>query len=87
MKKTINIEIDAATTPEEVQAARQEVGREIGVRKSAYRHWVAGGSLRQADADAQMGRMYKAYELLKAIEKAFPCAGQMSFNLGEEDTI
>lgn len=87
MKKNITIEIDATITPEDVRAARQEVGREIGIRKNAYRNWVARGTMRQDDADAQMARMNKAYELLKAVEAALPVSGQMSFDLGGEGAI
>ena len=74
----ITITLNDEITPADALAARQEVGRELGIRKSAYRNWVARGTLRQADADAQMARMNKAYELLKAVEAALPAPGQMS---------
>ena len=84
---TITITLNDEITPADALAARREVGREIGIRKNAYRNWVERGTLRQADADAQMARMNKAYELLKAIEAALPMPGQMSFDLNEEEGL
>jgi len=57
----------AEYTQEELYAAIQEVGREIGYRKYCYPNWVLRGKLTQEKADVQLKNMRKAYEILKGI--------------------
>lgn len=45
-----------------------EVGREVGLRRSVYKRWIAAGRLKQEDADRQLARMEAALWTLKQVE-------------------
>lgn len=47
----------------------REVGREIGLRKSVYKKFVASGRMTQNDSDELIGKMEAAYQTLKWVEK------------------
>lgn len=47
----------------------REVGREIGLRKSVYKKFVASGRMTQNDSDELIGKMEAAYQTLKWVER------------------
>lgn len=44
------------------------VGREIGMRKNAYKKFVGSKRMTQADADRELATMAAVYETLKALK-------------------
>jgi len=54
---------------ERLTAARKDVGRELGVRKSVYSRWVAQKRLDRETAISQYFAMSDAYGFLKALER------------------
>lgn len=46
---------------------KDEVGREVGLRRNVYPRWVASGKLTQVAADRQIANMEAAYQTLKAL--------------------
>lgn len=54
------------TTPS-LKEQKDEVGREVGLRRNLYPKWVAAKRLTQETADRQIANMEAAYQTLKAL--------------------
>lgn len=57
------------TVPIPINDQIAEVGREIGMRRSVYKHFIAKGSMTPEEADKRTAAMEAALATLKWVEK------------------